>query len=59
VGAAEFDSEPYYNLIVGTIAKLALRAMPAPLRSYNSWERTTKDVVAKQFLVFFFYNIRT
>jgi hypothetical protein len=31
VGAAEFDSEPYCNMIVGTIAKLALRAMPTPL----------------------------
>jgi hypothetical protein len=36
VGAAEFDSEPYCNMIVGTITKLALCAMPAPLRSYNN-----------------------
>jgi hypothetical protein len=35
VGAAQFDSKPYCNLIVGTITKLALHAMLAPLWSYN------------------------
>jgi hypothetical protein len=51
IGAAEFDYEAYCNMITGTISKLALRAMPAPLRSYNSWDRTAKKVLQDQFLI--------
>jgi len=51
VGRAEFASEPYCSMIVGTIAKLTLRAMPAPLRSFNSWPKKPKQVVTNQFLV--------
>lgn len=59
VGQHEFSCELANNprLITTTITKLALRLMPAPLRSYHSFDKTVKNSVERDFLVRFFLRL--
>lgn len=54
VGPQEFSCAKDASKITATITRLALKFMPAPLRSYHSFNKKIKDNMERDFLVTFF-----
>lgn len=57
VGKREFSCAKRPRLVTSTITKLALRLMPAPLRSYHAFDDDTKNSLERDFLVTFIISV--
>ncbi|KAF3328947.1 Plant transposase (Ptta/En/Spm family) [Carex littledalei] len=56
VGPHEFSCAKSANKITATITRLALKYMPAPFRSFHSFDKTIKDKVERDFLERYTYH---
>lgn len=57
VGQHEFSCASNPRLIAATITRLALRLMPAPLRSFHGFDDTSKNNLEIEFLVNFIFRL--